>query len=52
VDNQPLLVTAFGYTLAVGTVITDQVAVLGDTGDKDQNTHQAHAGYIGSTDNK
>jgi len=22
------------------------------TGDKDQNTHQAHAGYIGSTDNK
>jgi len=23
-----------------------------DTGDKDQNTHQAHAGYIGSTDNK
>jgi len=23
-----------------------------DTGDKDPNTHQAHAGYIGSTDNK
>jgi len=23
-----------------------------DTGDKDLNTHQAHAGYIGSTDNK
>jgi len=23
-----------------------------DTGDKDQNTHQAHAGYIWSTDNK
>jgi len=23
-----------------------------DTGDKDQNTHQPHAGYIGSTDNK
>jgi len=22
------------------------------TGDKDPNTHQAHAGYIGSTDNK
>jgi len=22
------------------------------TGDKDQNTHQAHTGYIGSTDNK
>jgi len=22
------------------------------TGDKDQNTHQPHAGYIGSTDNK
>ena len=29
-DNQPLLVTAFGYTLAVGTAITDQVAVLGE----------------------
>ena len=24
----------------------------GDTGDKDPNTHQAHTGYIGSTDNK
>jgi len=24
---------------------------LTDTGDKDPNTHQAHAGYIGSTDN-
>ena len=23
-----------------------------DTGDKDPNTHQTHAGYIGSTDNK
>jgi len=22
------------------------------TGDKDPNTHQTHAGYIGSTDNK
>jgi len=22
------------------------------TGDKDPNTHQAHTGYIGSTDNK
>jgi len=30
VDNQPLLVTAFGYTLVVGTAITDQVAVLGE----------------------
>ena len=29
-DNQPLLVTAFGYTLVVGTAITDQVAVLGE----------------------
>ena len=29
-DNQPLLVTAFGYTLAVGTAITDQVTVLGE----------------------
>jgi len=30
VDNQPLSVTAFGYTSAVGTVIMDQVAVLGE----------------------
>jgi len=30
VDNQLLLVTAFGYTSAVGTVIMDQVAVLGE----------------------
>ena len=29
-DNQPLLVTAFGYTLALGTAIMDQVAVLGE----------------------
>jgi len=25
---------------------------VNNTGDKDPNTHQAHAGYIGSTDNK
>ena len=30
VDNQLLLVTAFGYTSAVGTTIMDQVAVLGE----------------------
>ena len=29
-DNQLLLVTAFGYTLVVGTAIMDQVAVLGE----------------------
>jgi len=28
------------------------IGVGGDTGDKDPYTHQAHAGYIGSTDNK
>jgi len=26
--------------------------VTAHTGDKDPNTHQAHTGYIGSTDNK
>jgi len=30
VDNQPLLVTAPGYTSVVGTMIMDQVAVLGE----------------------
>ena len=33
---------------ALGTVCR----VRDDTGEKDPNTHQAHAGYIGSTDNK
>ena len=32
--------------------LPEDVLPAGDTGDKDPNTHQAHAGYIGSTDNK
>jgi len=32
--------------------LLSRVARLDHTGDKDQNTHQPHAGYIGSTDNK
>jgi len=33
-------------------VITNNEKQEGLTGGKDPNTHQAHAGYIGSTDNK
>jgi len=32
--------------------LVGDVDIAPNTGDKDPNTHQAHAGYIGSTDNK
>jgi len=36
----------------MGTRDVRDTDIFDDTGDKDPNTHQAHTGYIGSTDNK
>jgi len=34
------------------SLVSKSPSFLTHTGDKDPNTHQAHAGYIGSTDNE
>ena len=50
-----VLVQSICQTDNIEDLKTDDIkrkAILACTGDKDPNTHQAHAGYIGSTDNK